>query len=151
MTTSTVSSRRITGNNDIDDIEPSSTKADTRADVYRNALQIFSKTLFKVKHAFSCSIAHYDVDWGGSLSPSMDIWGLMVYQVARSGFIGRFMCQLGVSWSVKFFFFFFFSLWCFYDGITWRISMGFYCTCTPEGQSSSSSPRGGVRSTSYLG
>ncbi|KAN0078712.1 hypothetical protein V8E54_005225 [Elaphomyces granulatus] len=66
----------------IDGIEPSDSndRVDT-TDVFRNALQILggtSGTLFKVKNAFPCPITHYDVDWGGSLSPSMDIWRLMV-------------------------------------------------------------------------
>jgi hypothetical protein len=59
--------------NGIDDIKPSNTRVDI-ADVSRNALQILGKTsgtLFKIKNAFPCPIAHYDVDWGGSLSPSI--------------------------------------------------------------------------------
>jgi hypothetical protein len=83
----------------IDGIEPSSDRVDI-ADMSRNALQILGRTSgtpFKLKYTFPCPIAHSDVDWGGSLSPRMDIWRLMVYQVARSGFIRRFMCQLGVS------------------------------------------------------
>ena len=80
----------------IDGIEPSdsSTRVDI-ADVSRNALQILGRTsgtLFKVKNAFPCPIAHYDVDWGGSLSPSTNLWQLMVSpsrsQWTRSGNFG---------------------------------------------------------------
>jgi len=70
----------------IDGIEPSSARVDT-ADVARDALQILARTpgtTFKVKHIFPCPMAHSDVDWGGFLSPSMDIWRLMVLP-SRSG------------------------------------------------------------------
>ncbi|KAN0073544.1 hypothetical protein V8E54_008764 [Elaphomyces granulatus] len=74
-----VAAEDITIYDGIDGIEPSD-RVDT-ADVFRNALQILGRTsgtLFKVKHAFPRPITYYDVDWGGSLRPSMDIWRLMV-------------------------------------------------------------------------
>jgi hypothetical protein len=58
----------------IDDIEPSIARVVTTADMARDALQILARTsgiLLKVKHIFPCPVAHYDIDWGGSLSPGV--------------------------------------------------------------------------------
>jgi hypothetical protein len=95
--------------NGIDGIKPSSTRVDI---VSSNALQILGRTsgtLFKVKNAFPCPIAHYDVDWGGSLSPSTNLWQLMV-SPSRSQWThsGNFGDKLAYSDRCFGFFFFWF-------------------------------------------
>jgi hypothetical protein len=83
------------------DLSDSNARVDT-ADVARDALQILSRTpgtIFKVKHTFPCPIAHSDVDWGGSLSPSR--YGYMVADshtksLAMDPF-RKFRRQIGVS------------------------------------------------------